>query len=192
MGNDEEAATKIYSLNDCKFIKYINNTCNIAIYFLLMWYNKNNNKYYIIQFSNNKILINNLLEDELYSELINKPEDKHYSGLIYSQGNKDYLCSSSINGYINIWDLYDKKIYKTINTNRCKLAHIINWNRKYIIVSDVNNKSFKIIDIEYNSIYDIKNEHKKLLFCIKKIYHPIYGESLLSSGDDKVIKLWTI
>ena len=157
-----------------------------------MWYNKNNNKYYIIQFGNRKILINDLLEDELYSELINKPEDKHYSGFIYNQDNKDYLCSSSINGYINIWDLYDKKIYKTINTNGCKLAHIINWNRKYIIVSDVNNKLFKIIDIENNSIYDIKKNHLCSLFCIKKINHPIYGESLLSAGRDNTIKFWAI
>jgi len=31
-------------------------------------------KYYIIQFVYQKIIINNLLEDELYSELSNKPE----------------------------------------------------------------------------------------------------------------------
>ena len=28
--------------------------------------------------------------------------------------------------------------------------------------------------------------------CIKKIYHPIYGESLLSGARDNTIKLWTI
>ena len=39
-----------------------------------------------------------------------------------------------------------KKIFKIINTNKYILAHIIEWNNKYIIVADVNNKSFKIID----------------------------------------------
>ena len=190
-GNDEEASTKIYSFNDCKFIKFIKNTNTYHIYYLLLWYNKKNKKYYIIQFANMKILINNLLEDELYTELIKEPEDRHYSGFIYYKDNKDYLCSSSTNGYINIWDLYNKKIFKIINTDGCKLGHIINWNKKFIIVSDVNNKSFKIIDIENNSIYDIKNEHNDLLYCVKKINHPIYGESLLSAGDDKIIKLWT-
>ena len=189
-GNDEEAATKIYSFNDCKFIKFIKNTNTYHIYYLLLWYNKKNKKYYIIQFANMKILINNLLEDELYTELIKEPEDRHYSGFIYYKDNKDYLCSSSTNGYINMWDLYNKKIFKIINTDGCKLGHIINWNKKFIVVSDVNNKSFKIIDIENNSIYDIKNEHNDLLYCIKKINHPIYGESLLSAGDDKIIKLW--
>ena len=190
--NNEEAATKVYSFNDCKFIKYINNTSDIHIYYLLSLYNKNNNQYYIIQFSKNKILINNLISDELYSELINIPEGYHYSGVLYYKDNKDYLCSSSTNGYLNIWDLYEKKIYKNINTNGSNLAHVINWNNKYIIAVDINKKSFKIIEIENNSIYDIKNENKHKLYCIKKVNHPIYGESLLSVTNDKVIKLWTI
>ena len=190
--NNEEAATKVYSFNDCKFIKYINNTSDIHVYYLLSWYNKNNNQYYIIQFSKNKILINNLISDELYSELINIPEGYHYSGVLYYKDNKDYLCSSSTNGYLNIWDLYEKKIYKNINTNGSNLAHVINWNNKYIIAVDINKKSFKIIEIENNSIYDIKNDNKHKLYCIKKVNHPIYGESLLSVTNDKVIKLWTI
>ena len=139
-----------------------------------------------------KIIINNLLEDELYSELINGYENDHYSGFIYSKDNNDYLCSSSGKGYINIWDLYNKKIYKTINTNGFYLAHIIEWNKKYIIVADYNNKSFKIIDIDNNSIYNINPEHKYELASVKKINHPKYGESLLSAANDKIIKLWTI
>ena len=79
-----------------------------------------------------------------------------------------------------------------MNTNGCKLVHIIEWNKKYIIVADYNNKAFKIIDIENNLINNINPEHKAELISIKKINHPIYGESLLSAGDDKIIKLWTI
>ena len=56
----------------------------------------------------------------------------------------------------------------------------------------MNNKTFKIIDIENNLINNINPEHKNKLKCIKKINHPIYGESLLSARQDKIIKLWTI
>ena len=91
----------------------------------------------------------------LYSELINEPEYNHFSGFIYYKDNNDYLCSSSSNGYINIWDLYNKIIFKVINTNGCKLAHIIEWNKKYIIVADYDNKTFKIIGIENYLINDI-------------------------------------
>ena len=102
--DNDKSATKIYSLNNGNFIKYINNTSNISIWHLLSWHNKKNNKYYIIQ-SSGKIIINNLLEDELYSELIkNEHESNHYSGFIYNIDNNDYLCSSSTNGYINIWN----------------------------------------------------------------------------------------
>ena len=115
------------------------------------------------------------------------------SGFIYYKDNNDYLCSSSNNRYIKIWNLYNKKIFKIINTNNCVLGYIIKWNNKYNIVLDCYNKSFKIIDLEENKmICDINGQHTNKLTCIKKIYHPLYGESLLSAGRDYTIKLWTI
>ena len=121
-----------------------------------------------------------------------KPETDHFSGFIYNKDNNDYLCSSSYNGYINIWDLYNKNIFKVIDIKECKLAHIIEWNKKYIIVANYNNKLIKIIDIEKDLITDIKSGHTKDLTCIKKINHPIYGESLLTAADDKIVKLCSI
>ena len=41
-------------------------------------------------------------------------------------------------------------------------------------------------------IYDINGQHTDKLQCIKKIYHPLYGESLLSAARDNTIKLWII
>ena len=43
-GNDEKSATKLYSLNNGKFIKCINNTNNNSIFYLLPWHNKIFNK----------------------------------------------------------------------------------------------------------------------------------------------------
>ena len=39
--NNENSATKVYSLNNNKLIKYINNTNTVSVYYLLHWYNKN-------------------------------------------------------------------------------------------------------------------------------------------------------
>ena len=199
--NEEEklnAATKIYSFEDGSFIKYISNTHKFPVYYLLPWFNKKNKKYYVIQFCKNKILINDLFEDNVYSELINEqePESRHFSGFLFYKDDNNYLVSSSSKGYIHIWNLYEKEIIKVINLNiknECKLSHIIEWNEKYIIVADVENKSLKIIDRENNySINDINTDHNdKDLISIKKVYHPIYGEALLSAGRDSVIKLWT-
>ena len=187
------SASKVYLFNNGEFLKNIINTNNEKIYYLLSWYNQKNKKYYILQFAYKKILINNLLEDELYSELSDQNEYYHYSGFIYNKNNIDYLCSSSSNGYINIWNLYYKKLSRCINTNSCILFHIIKWNSQYIIVADYNNKSFKLINL-YNGqiIKDFNGYHNEAVKCIKKIYHPIYGETLLTSGEDKSIKLWII
>ena len=194
-GNDEDSATKIYSFNNGKWIRNINRTNNISIYYLLSW--KNNNNYYIIQFASGKIIISNLLTDKLYAELINQPEADHYNGFIYygayqvNNINVDLLFSSSYNGYINIWNLYEKKIFKVIDTNGCLLSNIILWNNQYLIASDFNNMSFKIIDMENNSFSNMKTNHKDKLVCIKKINHPIFGQALLSAAIDRTIKLWT-
>ena len=191
--DNEKSATKLYSLENGQLIKYISYSNKSAVYYLLSWYNKNNNKYYIVQFTFKAILINSVIDDELYCELIQEPEDNHLSGFIYNSDNKDYLCSSSYNGYIHLWDLFNKSIYKVISTNDCVLCNIIQWNNKYSIVADYDNKSFKIIDFEKGQIVkDIKGEHTDKVPCVKKLYHPLYGESLLSAGQDNTIKLWSL
>ena len=64
----EQSATKIYSLSNGNFIKYIKYSNFNAVYYLLSWHNKKNNRYYIIQFSYMKIIINDLYEDEIFYE----------------------------------------------------------------------------------------------------------------------------
>ena len=160
--DNEKTATKIYSLNNGEFIRNINNTSDADIYYLLSLYKKVENKYYIIQLANRKILINNLLDDELYCELIHEPEHFHNHGLIYTKDNKDFLISTSVNGYINIWDLYKKSLFKFYYIHNCYLMTIIEWNYKYIIVADYHNNGYKIIDKEkWKIISDIKNIHNE-------------------------------
>ena len=193
--DNNESSTKIYSLNNGTFVKDIINSKNYKIWYLLSWYNKKEEKYYIIQLANKKIIINDLLDEDIFFELIlmKDPEHNHYSGFVYSEEENDYLCTSAQNGYINIWDLYEKKLFKVIRTNQCQLLHIIQWNNKYIIVADSLNKSFKIIDLKIDkAISNIGGKHTGNVICVKKVNHPIYGEALLTSGYDKTLKLWTI
>ena len=132
------------------------------------------------------------MEDELYSELIHQPEDNYNSGFIFSKEKDDYLCSTSENGNINIWDLYKKNILKTINIKNSYLYHIIQWNNKYIIAADYKNGSLKIVNLENENISDINEKNNGALVCIKKIFHPKHGESLLSAGENKTIRLWSV
>ena len=189
--NKETSATKIFSLNNGEYIKYIFNSNNYYICYLLSWYNKKNNKYYLVELAYNNIIINNLLENELYCQLKLNPEGFHNSGFIFNKENNEYLCSSSTKGYINIWDLNNKILFKVIHIKGSFLMHIINWNNKYIIVADLENYSAKIIDIESGQV--ISNiKHNSRVVSVKKVYHPIYGESLLTAARDNTIKLWII
>ena len=88
-------------------------------------------------------------------------------------------------------DIYNKNIYKTINSVNCRLMSFIEWNDKYALASGLD-KSIITIDIEkLEIVHKIYEKYTEGIKRIKRIYHPTYEESLLSTGSDKIIKLWT-
>ena len=64
--------TNIYHFNNGKFKNFIEDSCYNSINFLLSWKNKEDNKLYIIQMSENIISIYNLEEDKLQYKLENE------------------------------------------------------------------------------------------------------------------------
>ena len=191
-----DTSTKLYSFNDSTLIQYINNTNDEQILYLLYWYNKNDNKNYIVQLAYGKILIHNFLENKLYAKLVNYKYSFHQSGFIYNKDNIDYLCASFNdvydNGIIEIWDLYNKNIVKIFNSIGKNITCILRWNDKYILFCDWKNKCVKVFDIENKKVISSIKVEKECIRCIKKLYHPIYGESLLSADENNKIKLWII
>ena len=193
---NQNSATKIYSMVNGEFINYIKNTNTNSVFYLLSWVNKKDKRNYIIQFCYLKILITNLLDDDdVYAELTQEQKLSHYSGFIYEKKSEDkvYLYSSSKNGIINIWDLYSKVLINSIDIEGSILCHIIQWDDKYAIVADYNGKSFRIINMETLKVeQNIGNSHTKEVKSIKKVRLPILGDFLLTAGNDNVIKLWSI
>lgn len=186
--DEKEDYSKVYSLSDGSFLRNISNTNKNSSYYLLSW--EYNDNYYIIELCLNKISINNLLTEENYAELISPPESSHFGGFLY---NNNYLCCSSENGYIRIWDLVNKSIYKTIEMKGSCYFEILSWNEKYIISANYKNNSFDIFDIEKGELFrQIKTSHSSGVRAVKKIFHSTYGDCLITSGHDSVIKLWSI
>ena len=186
--NESDDFSKVYNLSNGSFIRNISDTNNNLSYYLLPW--EYENKYYIIELCLNKISINNLLEDEKYAELKSNPESSHFGGFIY---DNTFLCCSSENGQIRIWDLIQKKLVKKIEMKGSFYFEIIPWNEQYIIAANYKNNSFDIFDIEKGElIKQISSTHSPGVRAIKKIFLPNYGECLITSGHDSVIKLWTI
>ena len=185
------SAAKIFSLKHGNFVSLIHTYYYLRsnIFYLLSWYNKYNKEDYVIELAHKEILIFNLYWKDLYHRFSH--DDFKTSGFIYIKNNHDYLCTSSQTGYINIYDLIDKIEINKININNSNLGHIIQWNSKYAIVADFLNKSFKILDLEFFKI--ISNiENNNYMHIVKKVYHPKYGESLLTADSSNLIKLWTL
>ena len=185
--------TKVYLFKDKKitFLRNIKNSKNNNVYYLLAWYNEKNKNNYIIEFCKRKIVINNINKNKLYSNLIseNVKDSCYITGFLFNS----FLFSNSMNGYVNIWDLYENKLINHIFVNNSILTNLIQWNEKYIILINGNKNSIIIIDYYHGIIIsNIFSQHEKGILFIKKIEHPIYGESLLTSGQDGFIKLWLI
>ena len=182
---------KVYELNKGNLVNSFDYaTAENKIYYLLDQYNKNNDKYYIIRFNNSNLCIVELLNNKYYDEL----EIKNSScGFIYNNENNYFLCFCTYDGYIGLYDLYNKILLKYLEFINSKFNFIIQWNNNYAIVSNQNKKSFQIIDLKNNKIIsNIYGNNDNTIISIKKIYHPIYGESLLSSYNDGFIKLWIL
>ena len=195
---NDTSYTKMYSLKDGSFVKNIVDSNDNNTYYLLVWYNENTKSNYLVECCENKIVITNFVLNEIYAKLVDPRFKilKYYSAFISCSDNKngkEYLYCSSSNGCLVIWDLKDKSLYYFRKISKVELYNIIQWNKQYAIISGGANKSIIIVDLENLKEYKtIQTDHSSNVNCIKKITHPVYGECLLSSGNDHKIKLWTI
>ena len=194
--SNETSFTKMYSMKDGKFINNIIDSDLNNTYYLLIWHNQTDKINYLVELCEGKIVITNFIKNELYAKLILSEFKvfKYYSGYIYAiENKKNYLCCSTSNGYIVIWDLLSKNLYRHIKLSKFELYNIIPWNQKYAIVSGGRTKLINIIDMEnFKEVSSINTTHHSNVNCVKKINHPKYGESLLSSGNDHKIKLYIL
>ena len=138
--------TKIFNFNEGNFIVNLENTNRIDIYYMLIW---NHNKIdYLIQCSLGIILIHNLENKELF-HILRKTENStiHNSAcLVKNKNGEDFLYVGNINGLIDVWDLKNFQLKKSIKYFKSYFYHMISWNKRYILVVEKSNYSIIIID----------------------------------------------
>ena len=191
-----EGSTKIFNLKDkSKFID-INNTKNLSVYYLTYWYNKKSNQLIIIQCGKKIILMTEFPNNIVY-DILNSDEKYQYniSGLVFTNEERNLLAVSATYGLIIIYDLEQKKIMLKIMIDNVFLYNFIKWNDNYLFVLDSLNKkiiNFNIKDNEFKHEDEIELPELYYDRFIKKVNHPIYGESLITVGIDWKIKLFVI
>ena len=193
--------TNVYSVKNKLKAGIIDKTNEYNTYFLLLWFNKKYINNYLIELSEN-IFIYNIKKNNLnyivhvgdyYNSKIN-------SGFIYNKNNIDYLifaCNSGIIYKLNLDTKELNRIFSVKSYNKAKIyfSYLLQWSNKYMIVCEYYNKGFKIIEIEDNDTFrivtSIKGKYSGFIIYAKKYIHPIYRESLFTSGSDNTIILWS-
>lgn len=191
----EEYPTKIYDLKNGLLLKDVSNTKNNKTRFIIPWYNETNDQYYLIEFCEDLLIIVSLFHNEIYAKLDEEKFKTYSSGFIYKKNKIDYLYTATSSSEINIWDLYNKELVKKIRIsnklNNMRLYGLLLWRENYLIVNNDTNKSIIVIELTQNNVVTcFWNKHNESVRCLKRIKHKIYGECLLTAGDDHTIKLW--
>ena len=182
----ESLHNKLYSF-DGKFIKNINTFPLDSQNTLISWYNRKDKNNYIIQNNSEGTIIFNLFED-IYDVLTSSFLANNN---IYKINDLDcVLCINKRDyGIIEIWNLYSKRLFKTIKINT-KYGffnrYMIPWNEKYLIYSGDNGGTIGILDIENEitsqmSLKRNQSSEESLpnIIGFKKRIAPKQGESLI-------------
>ena len=191
----EEQGTKIYNIYNGQFLKDVSNTKKNKVRFIIPWFNEANEQYYLIELCEDLLVVVSLLQNEVYAKLSEERYKSYSSGFVHKEDEIDYLYVATNCSEINIWNLISKELVKMIKVSvkydNIRLYGLLFWNKNYLVVIDDTNNAIKTIDLKQDKVISSTNyKHKDSVRCIKRIKHKIYGECLLTGGDDYSIKLW--
>ena len=190
-GDESLEPIKVFNLNGNK-IKEINDS-NDKTHFIDTYYDKTSYKNYIItgnrgyakSYDYNKNKVYHIYNDN--KNYLNMDYKNYYSfneehNSIIINNNEEIikLIDSSFDKYIRIWNFHSGQLLKKINAF-FSINSIVLWNNNYLFIG-CSNKSIKIIDLKYEKIVKELYGHNSKVNSVKRIYHPQYGDCLISQG----------
>ena len=199
LGNGE---TCVYNISNEQNIRKLKETRELNIYYLDYWFEESDEngkpEHHIIQLGKSNILVSQLNKDTNY---VIKVEDEKFAnilcGMVFKKGDKDLLIASSTRGYIQVIDLKAKEEAKRVvykqNYPDVFFYNFVRWNEKYILLYEALQRRILILDSdnEYKIVSKVLCPEMYFDRFIRKVDHPLYGESILSVGIDWKIKLYT-
>lgn len=188
--DDEFNLIKIYD-SSCLKINELPKSEDIC-YFIDSYYDKKDSNYFIL--SGNRLCVKsfNFKENKLYRKYSEQnSKSGHYSIKISIKDEIASLIESDTDGFIRIWNFHSALLLKKIIACQdTRLNGICLWNENYLF-SGCNDNTIILIDLN-NGIASKKiKSHEDKVCSIKKIFHPQYGECLVTQGYKKdQIRIW--
>ena len=167
-------------------------------YYIDIYFDQINYKYYIITVNKENLKSYDYEKNEFYKKYQKKKsenkklifDDYHYNYVINVSKNITQLIESGDDGFIRIWNFHNGNLIQKIETEKNCIFSLCLWNSNYLFGAS-EDKTMKLIDLNAGIIIKSFNFHSNIVCSIKKIFHPKYGECLISQGYKKdQIKLW--
>ena len=181
---------KVFDFNGTKF-KEIEGS-NEQTYFIDRYYDNKLFKIFIITGNEGYVKSYDYINNKVYNKYCDNDNTRHFSIIIKEEKEIIKLIESSGDGNIRIWNFHSGEILKKIRVCDDYLNDICLWNNNFLFVG-CNDKTIKLINLENGVIFRNLNGYNDIVLTIKKFFHPLYGECLLSQGyGNEQIKLYII
>ena len=163
-----------------------------SVNYMICYYDDKSCKNYIIAYiediyeNNNFILSIDYNENKVYNKYYFKDVKYSINILMY---NKEELKMIESSGKCNIriWDFHSGKLLQTINIPNCIFYGLSLWDDENLLVS-CKSKEIKIIKINGGKMINLCSNSK--VYFAQKVFHPQYGECLMSQNSDYSIKIF--
>ena len=172
--------------------KYEIKDSNLNTIFLNTFYDKEQDKSYIIAGNNGFVKFYGLNENKEFSFSDEKYKKFYTSAVaIFSNSTKKMMASAE-DGIIRIWDFDMMKLIVKISTECTPLRSMIIFNENYAFIGSKDN-TINVLDIRKGDIIKSIQGHRNTVIAIAMINLEKYGNCLISQGmKEESIKLWKI
>ena len=170
-------------------IKEINDSNDEAV-FIVTYYDKESLKNYIITGNVSNVKSYDYNTTKIYRRYGNNSQKVHGSMIITSNQGIVKLIESSWDGFFRIWNFHSGELLIRMRVGNTKIYSICLWNIKYLFVG-CEDKMIKLVDLKTLKVVKNLIGHNKEVLSIQKVYHPKYGECLISQSSLKdQLKIW--
>ena len=193
--------TTIFTIDNDEQVQKLKDTKDLNIYYLDYWYEEDagegQSEHHIIQCGKSNILVSQLKKDTNYSVKTDEKYANNLCGMVYKKNGQDLLIVSATRGLLTFIDLKKRTEVKIPNVKReyteVFFYNFVRWNEQYILLYEAMQRRILVLDTDndYKIVSKVLCPEMYYDRFIRKVDHPVYGESILSVGIDWKVKLYT-